>query len=135
MNRTSHACLTGATTCITSIKLLYSVRRQSGYFTRFSCRHYMGRKLKTALLLATVRYYSKKEAWWPSGLERWTGDRVVLGSNPAAPTSLRNFGNSVYQALLVSFGRYTKSRRSLLSGAYARGSKITHQSALEMCSV
>ena len=28
-------------------------------------------------------------------LERWTGDRVVLGSNPAAATSLRNFDNSI----------------------------------------
>ena len=35
-------------------------------------------------------------ARWPSGLERWTGDRVVLGSNPAVATLLRNFGNSVY---------------------------------------
>ena len=42
--------------------------------------------------------------WWPSGLERWSGDRVVLGSNPAAATSLRNFGNSVYPALPVYFG-------------------------------
>ena len=32
-------------------------------------------------------------------LERWTGDRVVLSSNPAAATSIRNFGNSVYPAL------------------------------------
>ena len=39
-----------------------------------------------------------------SGLERWTGDRVVLGSNPAAPTSLRTFSNSVYPALPMSFG-------------------------------
>ena len=37
-----------------------------------------------------------------SGLERWTGDRVVLGSNPAGATLLRNFGNSVYPALPVS---------------------------------
>ena len=29
---------------------------------------------------------------------------MVLGSNPADATSLRNFGNSVYPALLVSFG-------------------------------
>ena len=36
----------------------------------------------------------------PSGLERWTCDRVVLGSNPAASTSLRNFGGN----LPVSFG-------------------------------
>ena len=36
---------------------------------------------------------------WPSELERWTGDRVVQGSNPAVATySLRNFGNSVYPA-------------------------------------
>ena len=45
--------------------------------------------------------------------------------------SLRNFGNSVYPALPVSFGGDPKSRRSLLSGVYARGSKRPHQSALE----
>ena len=72
---------------------------------------------------------------WPSGLECWTGDRVVQGSNPAAATLLRNFGNSVYPALPVSFGGATKSRRFLLSGVYARGSKKTHQSALEMCNL
>ena len=52
-----------------------------------------------------------------------TGVRVVLGSNPAAATSLRNFGGD------------TKSRRSLLSNVYmARkvGPKIPHQSAREM---
>ena len=58
------------------------------------------------------------------GLERWTGDRVVKGSNPAAATYLlRNFGNSVYPTLPVSFGGDTESRRSLLSGVYAGGSK------------
>ena len=60
---------------------------------------------------------------------------MVLGSNPAAATSLRNFGNSVYPALPVSFGGDTKSRRSLLAGVYARGSKISHQSALDMCNL
>ncbi len=61
---------------------------------------------------------------------------VVQGSNPAAATySLRNFGNSVYPALPVSFGGDTKCRRSLLSGVYARGSKRSHQSALEMCNL
>ena len=59
----------------------------------------------------------------------------VLGSNPAATTSLWNIGNSVYPALPVSFGGDTKSRRSLLSGVYARGSKRSHQSALEMCNL
>ena len=58
--------------------------------------------------------------------------RVVLGSNPTAATSLRNFGNSAYPALPVSLGGDTKSHRSLLSGVYARGSKRSHQSALEM---
>ena len=74
-------------------------------------------------------------ARWPNGLERWTGDRVVLGSNPAAATSRRNFGNSVYPSLTVSFGGVAKSRRSLLYVAYDRGSKISHQSALEMCNL
>ena len=72
---------------------------------------------------------------WPSGLERRTGDRVVQGSNPDAATSLRNFGNSVHPALPVSFGGDNESRRSLLSGVYARGSKISHQSALDMCNL
>ena len=67
----------------------------------------------------------------------WASDRMVSrpGSNPAAATSLRNFGNSVYPALPVSFGGDTKSRQSLLSGLYARGSKISHQSALECVTV
>ena len=67
----------------------------------------------------------------------WAGDRTFSrpGSNPATVTSLRNFGNSVYPALPVSFGGYTKSRRSLLSGVYARGSKRSHQSALECVTV
>ena len=50
-------------------------------------------------------------------------------------TPLRNVGNSVYLALQVSFGGDNKSRRSLLSGVYARGSKLLHQSALEMCNL
>ena len=59
----------------------------------------------------------------------WAGDRTVSrpGSNPATVTSLRNFGNSVYRALPVSFGGDTKSRRSLLSGVYARGSALVSE--------
>ena len=56
-------------------------------------------------------------------------------SNPVAATSLRNFGNSVYPAFSLSFGGDTKSRLFLISGVYARGSKISHHSALEMCRV
>ena len=60
-----------------------------------------------------------EEVRWPSGLDRWTGDRVVLGSNHATSTSFRNFGYSIYPALPVSFGGDTKSRWPLLSGVYA----------------
>ena len=50
--------------------------------------------------------------------------QVALSSNPAATTSLRNFGTTVYPVLQVSFEGDTKSRRSVLHGVYARGSKI-----------
>ena len=36
---------------------------------------------------------------WPSGLERWFALAIALRT-----TSLRNFDNSVYPALPVSFG-------------------------------
>ena len=77
-------------------------------------------------------------ARWPSGLERWldwwphSPGRVRI---PLRKTSLRNFGSSVNPALPVSLGGDTKSRRSLLSGVYARGSKRSHQSALECVTV
>ena len=54
-----------------------------------------------------------------------------MGSNPAEAVC----GNFLYPTLPVSFGRDTKSRWSLLSGVYARGSKRSHQSALEMCNL
>ena len=78
-------------------------------------------------------------ARWPFGLERWLGlvtGRSRPGSNATAENFwLRNFGNSVYPALPVSFGRDTESRLSLLSGVYARGSKRSHQSTLECVTV
>ena len=53
---------------------------------------------------------------WPSGLERWLGlatGRSRPGSNPTSENvSLRNFGNSIYPALPVSFGGDTNSRGS-----------------------
>ena len=92
--------------------------------------------LTTTILSLSLNSLGCWGARWPSGLERWTGDRTVRGSNPTAKNfSLRNFGNSVYPALPVSFGGDTKSRRSLLSGVYARGSKKNHQSALECVTV
>ena len=59
---------------------------------------------------------------------RWLRVRILL-------RPFRNFGNFLYPTLPVSFGRDTKSRWYLLSGVYARGSKRSHQSALEMCTV
>ena len=71
-------------------------------------------------------------------IERWlalaTG-RCGMGSNSTADNLLRNFGNSVYPTLSMYFGGDTKSRRPLLSGVYARGSKRSHQSALECVTV
>ena len=67
-------------------------------------------------------------ARWPSELEHWTGDRVVLGLNPAETFSLRNFGKSVYP-------RFASVFRMRLSGVYARGSKIAYRSAPEMCNL
>ena len=67
----------------------------------------------------------------------WTGDRTVPAGfdPPGGKPSLRNFGNSVYPTLPVSFGGDTKSHRSLLSGVYARGSERSHQSELECVNV
>ena len=59
-----------------------------------------------------------------------SGDRAVAsrtvhrGDSGSIP--FRNLGNFVHPHFLVSFGRDTKSRWSLLSGVYARGSKISH---------
>ena len=61
-------------------------------------------------------YQVGQEGQWPSGLECRTGDRVVLGSSPAGGTSLRNFGNSVYPTLPVSFGGDTKSHMMPMPG-------------------
>ena len=58
----------------------------------------------------------------------WSRVRILL-------RPFGHFGNFLYPTFPVSFGRDTKSRWSLLSGVYARGSKRSHQSALEMCTV
>ena len=66
-----------------------------------------------------------------------TGDRTVLAGFESHCGKLR-FGTLTIPftpALPVSFGGDTKSRRSLPSGVYAMGSKISHQSALECVTV
>ena len=63
------------------------------FFQAISNKHpKVGRRVKTPCEVMGVR--------WPSRLEHRTGDLVVLGSNPAGGTSLRNF----YPTLPVSFG-------------------------------
>ena len=60
--------------------------------------------------------------------ERRSGDRVVglLVAMPADGASHRTFGNSIYPTLPLTFGGDSKSRRSVLSGVYARGTKTSH---------
>ena len=61
---------------------------------------------------------------WSCGIEHQVFDRRDRGSKPPPP--FRSLANFVYPALPVSFGRDSKSRWSLLSGVYARGSKRSH---------
>ena len=61
--------------------------------------------------LINVLYIVELGAQW---LEHRTGDRMVLGLNPAGGTSLQNFPSSVYPALPVSFGGDTKSRQQCI---------------------
>ena len=52
---------------------------------------------------------------------------------PNCPVKYYDYSVKWYFA--VSFGGDTKNRRSLLSGVYARGCKISHQSPLEICNL
>ena len=54
-------------------------------------------------------------------VEHWTFGQRDWGLKPLPP--FRSLGNFVHLTLPVSFGRDSKSRWSLLSGVYARGSK------------
>ena len=54
------------------------------------------------------------------------GRAVVNRGDGGSITISQNVGNFVHLTLPVSFGRNTKSRWSLLSGVYARGSKRSH---------
>ena len=69
----------------------------------------------------------------------WTADRMVPAGFESHCGKL--FASELWQfrlpcfAKLVSFGGDTKSHQSLLSGVYARGSKRSHQSALECVTV
>ena len=68
----------------------------------------------------------------------WAGDRTVSrpGSNPTEAASLRNFGNSVYPALPVSFGGDTKKPSVPSIWCICQGrNKRSRQSALECVTV
>ena len=51
---------------------------------------------------------------------------VGRGGSSVVGAPLQNLGKFVYPTLPVSFGGDTKRHRSLLSGVYARVSKISH---------
>ena len=85
--------------------------------------------------------WSSNGAWWSSGTaldfrSKGPGFKTTCGrasdfsvegtwvQNHLLP--FQNLGNFVHPTLPVSFGRYTKSRWSLLLGVYARGSKMSH---------
>ena len=78
-----------------------------------------------------------------SGVAEWaralTGDRTVNGSSSSAINFFR-FASELWQFRLPRLAgvfrmRQYKRRWSLLSGVYARGSKRSHQSALECITV
>ena len=66
----------------------------------------------------------------------WTVHRVVLAVFESRCGNSIRFGTLAIPITLLCqclSEKILKSRRSLLSGVYARGSKISHHSALEMC--
>ena len=73
------------------------------------------------IIITKTTYSWGAVAQW---LELRTGDRGVLVRIMAE--QLRNFGNSIYPTLPLSFGGDTKSHRSLLSGDYATILKLNH---------
>ena len=104
-------------------------------FVVYSHTDHFKRNIQNRLLSQLIRsvrwvffgiFFMMVGARWPSGLDRLTGDRVVMGSDLADAYSLRKFGNSIYPTLSMSFGGYTKNRRSLQSGVYARGSILSY---------
>ena len=74
-------------------------------------------------------YYDRVVTRWVR-LEQRTGDRVVLGSNPASAISLRNFCNSVYPILpVVSSGGDNKKAIGpfyLVSMLHTAGVNLKH---------
>ena len=66
---------------------------------------------------------------------------IIFATSPLAKSWIRackhsrTYTHAYITYTHVSFGGDTKSRRSLLSGVYARGSKRPHQSALECVTV
>ena len=65
----------------------------------------------------------------------WRPDSFPAGFESHCGSFALGIGNSVYPTLPLPFGGDTNSCRSLLSGVYARGSKRSHQFALECVTV
>ena len=107
----------GSLCCPYNSMNLIMIRGYLGKERRLLCRPNSGVNCKCVLIAIS----------FVNGARRHTqsaGMATEETSNPdRADSELRN---SVYPALPVSFGGDTKSCRSLLSGVYARGSKISH---------
>ncbi len=116
----------GSLCCPYNSMNLIMIRGYLGKERRLLCRPNSGVNCKCVLIAIS----------FVNGARRHTqsaGMATEETSNPdRADSELRN---SVYPALPVSFGGDTKSCRSLLSGVYASGSKISHQSPMEMCNL
>ena len=108
------------------VKNRYIFQKTSHGIMRPSLSEFQENAKTVKHMIITTTNHTQLGARWPSELELRTGDQVILGSNPAGGASLRNFGNSVYPTLPMSFGRETRSRRSFLSGVNARGRRRSH---------
>ena len=75
-------------------------------------------------LIEYLQVNVKMKERWSHGKYCRTANRGYGGSSHLPP--IRNIGIFVHLTLPVSFGRDIKSRWSLLSGVYARGSKRSH---------
>ena len=93
-----------------------------GRYLRISCE----------MFLIVCKCTSIRGLRWPSGLERW---RPGGRGRVRIPMRQLCFGTFAIPFTPLCHRGGTKSRWSLLSDVYARGSKISHQSALECVTV
>ena len=102
---------------VTCLCLFEAVEYSQSVFTKYINKYVC---MYIIFMHDTIQIYVSEEWWSRTGLSI---EGTVVQSHLLL---FRNLGNFVYVTLPVSFGRDTKSRWSLLSGVYARGSKRSH---------